>query len=153
MNQAALMTDRQEVGETLEPVMEQLKGIVEGVVQQQYEQCMKKGFDLPKYYIHIFIIKDPMASRGLDIQNVLKIRSPHVRITRPSPYQDQDHYLWSVTNYSQIKFEWCIPTKEVMNYILANPNKFDKSYVKMLRDFSKDKIEKLEDYVIDGKVQ
>jgi hypothetical protein len=84
--------------------------------------------------------------------NVLRIRRPHCRVSRPSPYQDEDHYLWSVTNYSNIRFEWCIPQKSVMKYILNNPNQFDPSYVSMLRKLANDKFEKLEDYVINEKV-
>ncbi len=148
-----LISNGQQVGDTVAPMMEQLKNIIEQVVQMQYEECQKKGFHLPKYYIHIFIVKDPLASQGMGVNNILRIRRPHVRKTRPSPYQEEDHYLWSVTNYDKIQFEWCIPTKEVMAHILANPNQFDKKYVKMLRDYCKDKIEKLEDYVLDGKVE
>ncbi len=58
-----------------------------------------------------------------------------------------------VTNYDQIRFEWCIPQKSTLSYILANPHEFDKSYVKMLRDFCNDKIDKIEDYIINGKIQ
>lgn len=148
-----LINDGQEIGDTVGPMMQQLQNIIEQVVQMQYEQCKKSGFDLPKYYIHIFIVKDPLASQGMGVNNILRIRKPHVRKTRPSPYQDEDHYLWSVTNYERIKFEWCIPTKEIMGYILSNPHEFDRSYVKMLQDFCNDKIEKIEDYIIDDKIQ
>jgi hypothetical protein len=148
----SLMDTGQEVGETVEPMMRQLKNIIEQVVQMQYDQCMKEGFDLPKYYIHIFIVKDPLASQGMGAHNILRIRKPHVRVTRPSPYQDEDHYLWSVTNYDHIKFEWCIPTKETMHYILQNPHMFDKDYVRMLKLYCDDKFEKLEDYLVGDKI-
>lgn len=150
---AQKLTDiHQEVGDTVAPIMRQLKEIIEQIVQMQFEACEKGGFDLPKYYIHIFIVKDPMASQGMGAPNVLRIRKPHVRKTRPSPYQEEDHYLWSVTHYDKITFEWCIPSKEVMTYILANPNEFDINYVKMLRKFASDKIDRIEDYMIDGKI-
>jgi len=77
---------------------------------------------------------------------------PQCRRTRPSPYQGNDHYLWSVEDGGIVNFEWCIPKKEVLTYILKNPNEFDRDYVAMLQKFTKDKLEKLEDYVVDGKV-
>ena len=150
--EAQTKTDRQDVGETLEPILKQLKGIIEECVQLQAEACNKGGFYLPKYYIHIFIVKDPQAYHGQEAPNVLRIRKPHCRVTRPSPYQDEDHYLWSVTNYDHIKFEWCIPSHEVMQYILKNPNQFDVNYVRMLRQYASDKIDRIEDYMIDGKI-
>ena len=148
----SLTGTHQEVGDTVAPIMRQLKDLIEQVVQMQFEACEKGGFDLPKYYIHIFIVKDPMANQGMGAPNVLRIRKPHVRLTRPSPYQEEDHYLWSVTNYDKVQFEWCIPSKEVMTYILANPNEFDVNYVRMLRKFTSDKIDRIEDYMIDGKI-
>lgn len=150
--EAQSKTDRQEVGETLEPLMIQLKGVVDECVQKQAEQCYKGGFTLPKYYIHIFITKDPQAAQGMGAPNVLRIRKPHCRTTRPSPYQEQDHYLWSVTNMNDVKFEWCIPDKMSLKYILDNPSKFDPSYVSMLRRYSLDKLEKIEDYMIKDKI-
>lgn len=142
----------QQVGETLVPVMKKLQNIVEEIVQLQYEVCLKKGFHLKKYYIHIFIVKDPLAAQGMGAPNVLRIRKPQVRVTRPSPHQEEDHYLWSVENYDNIKFEWCIPSKEEVWNILANPTMYPTSYVDMLRRYATDKLEKLEDYVVDGKV-
>lgn len=150
--EAQTKTDRQDVGETLEPILKQLKGIIEECVQQQAEKCLLKGFTLPKYYLHIFIVKDPQANQGQGAPNVLRIRKPHCRVTRPSPYQEEDHYLWSVTNLNEIKFEWCIPDKFTVQSILANPQNFDRNYVNMIRKYTQDKLEKLEDYVVGGKV-
>lgn len=150
--EAQTKTGRQEVGETVEPLMQHLQNIIEDIVNKQYERCMEKSFDLPKYYIHIFIVKDPLASQGMGAQNVLRIRRPHCRVTRPSPYQEEDHYLWSVENYSNVKFEWCIPQKETVKYILDHPNEFDKDYVAMLRKYCEDKLDKIEDYVINDKI-
>jgi hypothetical protein len=137
--EAKQQTDRQEVGETVGPLMDRLKGIIEDAAQKQYAQGTTG-----KFYIHIVIVKDPMAA------NVLKIL-PQCRRTRPSPYQGHDHYLWSVES-GVVKFEWCIPSKEVLKYILANPTKFDAKYVAMLRNFCKDKLEKIEDYMVNGKI-
>ena len=90
--------------------------------------------------------KEPYANNSLRIY-------PQCRRTRPSPYQGHDHYLWSVTDGGKIKFEWCIPSKEILKYILSNPIKFDASYINMLRNFCNDKIEKLEDYEVNGKIE
>lgn len=150
--EAASKTGFQTVGETLDPLMAKLKDVIEETVQKQYEECTKKGFWLDKYYIHIFITKDLMAARIYDTPNVLRIRSPHCRITRPSPYQEEDHYLWSVENMDKVTFLWCIPSRETMNYILSNPNEFDENYVNMLRRYSQDNLESLEDYQVKGEI-
>ena len=140
MQQAALMTDRQEVGETLEPVLERFKLIIEDAVQKNYENGVTG-----KYYIHIWVQKEPYA------QNALRIY-PQCRRTRPSPYQGDDHYLWSVMDGGQVNFEWCIPKKEVLAHILKNPQEFDANYVRMLKRYCQDKLEKIEDYMVGDKV-
>lgn len=140
MIEARSMTATQEVGETLPFVMARLEEIVQECVQKTYEQGIKG-----KYYIHIWIAKESYASNGMRI-------CTQCRKTRPSPYQIHDHYLWSVEDGGRVTFEWCIPPKEILTYILANPNKFDVNYVNMLRKFCADKLEKLDDYVVDGKV-
>lgn len=149
---AALTDDRMEVGDILPDLMTKLKNAVEDAVQKQYDECNEKGFTLDKYYIHIFITKEEHAAKIYGAPNVLRIRKPHCRVTRPSPYQEEDHYLWSVTNMNEIKFEWCIPKKEVIGYILKNPHEFDPNYVKMLQMYTNDKLDKIEDYMIDGKI-
>ncbi len=140
MLDAQSATDSFEVGEILGPLMNKFKAIIEEAVQSNYD----KGIT-GKYYIHIYVRKEPFAPNTFHIY-------PQCRRTRPSPYQDEDHYLWSVEDGGKITFEWCIPSKEIVNYILKNPNNFDPGYVKMLRDYAKDKIEKLEDYVVNNKV-
>jgi hypothetical protein len=150
--EAQTKTDRQDVGETLEPILRQLKGIIEECIQQQAEQCSKKGFYLPKYYIHIFIVKDPQANIGQGAPNVLRIRKPHCRVTRPSPYQDADHYLWSVTNLNEVKFEWCIPDKNTVRNILANPQDFHPDYVANIRKYVRGDMDKLEGYLVGSKI-
>lgn len=140
MLEARQKTDKQEVGETLEAVMKRFQDIIEDAVQKNYEKGVKG-----KYYIHIWVQKEPYA------QNALRIY-PQCRRTRPSPYQGHDHYLWSVDDGGLVKFEWCIPRKEVVKFILKNPNQFDKDYVAMLRRYCTDKIEKLSDYAIGNKI-
>lgn len=139
MQDAAAKTDRQEVGETVAPIMERFKDIIEDAVQKNHEKGVKG-----KYYIHIWVQKEPFT------QNALRIY-PQCRRTRPSPYQGHDHYLWSVEDGGLVKFEWCIPKKEVVKHILTNPHDFDPEYVRMLRRYCQDKLEKLEDYLVEGK--
>ena len=134
-----------EVGEILQAALPKFKAHIESIVQQQYDMCMKKGFDLKKYYIWILYYKNNHT-------NKLVFRPAICRVTRPSPYQDEDMFLWSVTDYDHVKFEYAIPKKETLNYILANPDKFDKEHVKMLQRYCNDKIDKIEDYIIQGKI-
>jgi len=153
MLDAASMTDMSmEVGDIQPYLMEKLKGILEEAVQEQYDVCEEKGFTIPKYYIHIFITKEEHAAKVYNTPNVLRIRKPHCRVTRPSPYQEEDHYLWSVTNMNEIKFEWCIPKNEIVQYILKHPHEFDINYVKMLKKYTEDKLDKLDDYLVNGKI-
>lgn len=140
MLEAAKLTDYQQVGETVEPIMDKFKSIIEDAVQKNYDKGVRG-----KYYIHIWVNKEPYANNTLHIY-------PQCRRTRPSPYQGNDHYLWSVQDGGLVKFEWCIPKKETLNYILAHPNEFDAAYVNMLRRYCADKIEKLDDYVFQDKV-
>ena len=140
MLEARALTDRQEVGETSEALMGQFQRIIEDAVQKNYE----KGIT-GKYYIHIWLQKEPYA------QNTLHIY-PQCRRTRPSPYQGHDHFLWSVEDGGKVTFEWCIPKKEMLAYILKRPHEFDVNYVAMLLKFTKDKLEKIEDYMVNGKV-
>jgi hypothetical protein len=134
MVEAAALTTPQEVGETSQALMDRFKDIIEDAVQKNHEKGVRG-----KYYIHIWIQKEPYA------QNALRIY-PQCRRTRPSPYQGHDHYLWSVEDGGLIKFQWCIPRKEIVKHILANPNDFDKDYVNMLLKYTKDKIENIDDY-------
>ena len=140
MLEARAKSDSQQIGETVEPIMTKFKSIIEEAVQKNYE----KG-TTGKYYIHIWVQKEPYA------QNALRIY-PQCRRTRPSPYQGNDHYLWSVEDGGKVTFEWCIPKQEVVKYILSHPNEFDKNYVRMLRKYTQDKIDKIEDYMVEGKV-
>ncbi len=140
MEKARKMTDRQEIGETMPAIMDKLKDIIEECVQKEYERGTRG-----KYYIHIWVQKEPYA------QNAMRIY-PQCRRTRPSPYQGHDHYLWSVEDGGKVIFEWCIPNKETLNFIINNPHQFDKKYVAMLRKYCADKLEKIEDYFVEGKV-
>ncbi len=141
MQEAASKTDKQEIGETVPSLMKQFKSIIEEAVQKNYENGVKG-----KYYIHIWVNKEPYANNTLHIY-------PQCRRTRPSPYQGHDHYLWSVSDGGLVNFEWCIPKKETLKYILKNPNQFDKNYVAMLRRYCQDKLEKLDDYLVDKKIK
>lgn len=141
MQEAASITDRQEVGETNEALMKQFESIIEEAVQKNHEKGVRG-----KYFIHIWVTKEPYANNTLHIY-------PQCRRSRPSPYQGHDHYLWSVEDGGRINLEWCIPSKEVLTYILANPNKFHPSYIRMLRAYCKDQIDKIEDYMVDGEVK
>jgi hypothetical protein len=139
MLEASQKTDSQQIGETLEAIMERFKDIIEDAVQKNYE----KGV-MGKYYIHIWLQKEPYA------QNAIRIY-PQCRRTRPSPYQGNDHYLWSVEG-DKVTFEWCIPKKEIVHYVLLNPHEFDPAYVRQLKAYTKDKMERIEDYMVDGVV-
>ena len=141
MLEARAKSDRQEVGETVQPLMARFQEIIEDAVQKNYENGVRG-----KYYIHIWLQKEPYAQNAIHIY-------PQCRRTRPSPYQGNDHYLWSIEDGGKVTFEWCIPKKEVVKYILANPLEFDKDFLRMLRRYCEDKIEKLEDYLVDCKVQ
>lgn len=140
MLEARAKTDKQEIGETVSPIMERFKNIIEDAVQKNYEKGIKG-----KYYIHIWLQKEPYANNALRIY-------PQCRRTRPSPYQGHDHYLWSVEDGGKVTFQWCIPKKEVLKYILNNPNEFDGDYVRMLRKYTTDKIENLSDYLVGNKI-
>jgi hypothetical protein len=137
MVEARNMTGNQEVGETVAPVMDRFKDVIEEAVQKSHEKGVKG-----RYYIHIWVQKEPYA------QNALRIY-PQCRRTRPSPYQGHDHFLWKVEDGGKVTFEWCIPNKETLGYILSNPDKFDVDYVRMLRRYVGDKLESLQDYSAD----
>lgn len=136
MLQAASLKEHQEVGETSDAVMERFKTIIEEAVQGNFDQGVRG-----KYYIHIWVQKEPYANNTLHIY-------PQCRRTRPSPYQGNDHYLWSVEDGGKVTFEWCIPKKEVLTHILKHPHEFDIHYVKMLKSFCQDTLEKPSDYVV-----
>ena len=140
ISKAREIEDKQEVGETNSALMERFKAILEDAVQKNYDKGVRG-----KYYLHIWVRKDPYANNTLHI-------FPQCRRTRPSPYQMNDHYLWCIRDNGEVTFEWCIPSKEILGYILANPNEFDQRYVDMLRKFIHDKLEKIEDYMCDGKI-
>jgi len=140
MLEARSLTDRQEVGETVEPLMARFKDIIEEAVQKNYDNGVTG-----KYYIHIWVQKEPYANNTLHIY-------PQCRRTRPSPYQGDDHYLWSVEDGGKVTFEWCIPKKETLSYILKHPHEFDVNYVRMLKKYCADKLEKIEDYMVGDKI-
>ncbi len=140
MLEARSITERQDIGETNEAVMQRFKHIIEDAVQKNYEKGVTG-----KYYIHIWVQKEPYANNTLHIY-------PQCRRTRPSPYQGHDHYLWSIEDGGKVTFEWCIPKKEVVQFIMKHPHQFHKDYVTMLKKYCADKIEKLTDYIVDNKI-
>jgi len=139
INDARSMTDQMEVADLLPQLMEQFVKIIEDA----YNGNKQKGIK-GKYYVHIIVKKDIYANNALHVY-------PMSRRTRPSPYQTHDHFLWSIEDDGKVKFEWCIPSHEVLTHILKNPDKFDVNYVRMLKSFTQDKIEKLSDYVVKDK--
>jgi hypothetical protein len=139
MLEARSKTDRQEVEETNQPLMERFKQIIEDAAQANYDKGVTG-----KYYIHIWVTKEPYAANTLHIY-------PQCRRTRPSPYQGNDHYLWSIDG-DKVTFEWCIPKKEVVQHVLKNPSKFDPTYVAMLKKYTTGKMDKIEDYMYKGEV-
>lgn len=140
LQEARLKTDAMEVGEITPEIMRKFQAIIEEAVQGNYDKGVRG-----KYYIHIWIQKDPYAQNAIHIY-------PQCRRTRPSPYQGQDHFLWSVEDGGKVTYEWNIPSKEILGYILANPSQFDPKYVAMLRKYTKDTLEKTEDYLVNSKI-
>jgi hypothetical protein len=137
MLQARNVTDRMEIGEATPGLFKAFKDKIDEAVQEQYEKNPIKNF-----YIHLWATKEPYSNNNIHIHC-------HNRITRPSPYQGQDHYLYSVTNYCKVDFEWCIPNKETLAFILKNPHKFNVEYVRLLKKYVNDTLEKTSDYILD----
>lgn len=140
MQEARTMKSPMEIGEITPQVMNKFLDLIEEGIQGN----LKKGIR-GKYYIHLWTQKTPYAQNSIHLYC-------QTRRTRPSPYQGNDHYLWSVEHGDKIKFEWCIPKIEMIAHILQNPHEFSLDYVILLKDYLKDKLEKIEDYLVDGKV-
>lgn len=139
MLEARAMTAASEIGEIQPDIERRFKDIIQEAVQANYDNGVRG-----KYYIHIILRKEPYANNALHIY-------PMCRRTRPSPYQNEDHFLWSVDG-AKVTPEWNIPSQEVVGYILAHPYKFHNDLVAMCRRYCSDRLEKMEDYVVDGKV-
>src|SRR6185436_20927487 len=125
-----------EVGEMLKYAQRRIVHVINNLVQMNYDQGTRG-----KYYIHFWF--QPQGD-----QYAPKFQC---RRTRPSPYQTEDHYLWSVEDGGKVTFEWCVPKKETLSYIMNNPHEFDQEYVVALKKYCLDKLEKIEDYLVDGK--
>lgn len=130
-----------EVGDVLCSYLEKMKYRIERIVQNNYDKGVTG-----KYYIH-FWFQTVQTERGIRFLPMYLCRK-----TRPSPYQMEDHYLWSVEDGGKVTFQWCIPKEETLAYILSHPYEFDADYVRMLRKFTTDKLEKIEDYLVGDKV-
>lgn len=139
MLEARAMTAASEIGEIQPDIEKRFINIIEEAVQANHDNGVRG-----KYYIHIILRKEPYANNALHIY-------PLCRRTRPSPYQNADHFLWSVDG-AQVTPEWNIPSKEVVGYVLSNPNKFNAEWVAMLRKYCSDKLESLSDYIVGDKI-
>lgn len=126
-----------EAGEILQYAKKRMFHVINKIVQDEYDQGTRG-----KYYIHFWF----QSTKDGYIPNYQSRR------TRPSPYEMEDQFLWSVEDGGKVTFEWCIPKKEVLSYILSHPNEFDKDYVSMIRRYCEDKLEKIEDYLVNDKV-
>jgi hypothetical protein len=127
--------DGAEVGEMLKYANRRILHVINNIVQMNYDKGIRR-----KYYIHFWF----------QTQGDQYAPNYHCRRTRPSPYQMTDHYLWSVEDGGKVTFEWCIPRKEVMAEVLNHPYDYPRDYVEMLRKYVADKIEKIDDYLVDG---
>ena len=145
IQEARQMTDRQEVGDTVRELLKYFKNLIDETCQQQAENCMSKGFTLPKYYIWIRLRKDDLTSNALHIL-------PQARVTRPTKDQAKDHFLWSVTNLNQIKYEWSVISNELANFIIANKHQFHPHTVAMTESQLSGKIEPINEYLVNGKL-
>lgn len=137
MNLLEKEVDGVEVGQMLEYANRRIVHVINNIVQMNYDQGTRG-----KYYIHFWF--QPIEERY----------SPNFqcRRTRPSPYQTEDHYLWRVEDGGKVIFEWCIPKKETLSYILKHPHEFDSDYVRMLMDYMRDKLDRIEDYAVNGQL-
>lgn len=129
--------DGAEVGEMLKYANRRIIHVINNIVQQNFDQGTRG-----KYYIHFWFQTDGDGYAP-------KYQS---RRTRPSPYQMNDHYLWSVEDGGKVTFEWCIPKKEILAEVLKNPQDYPVDYVRMLKNYVKDKIDNIKDYVVDGEI-
>ena len=129
--------DDVEVGEMLKYAQRRIVHVINNLVQKNYDQGSRG-----KYYIHFWF----------QTQGDQYAPKYHCRRTRPSPYQMHDHYLWSVEDGGKVTFEWCIPKKETLSYVLSNPDEFDESYVRDLKKYVAGKIDRIEDYLVKGEV-
>ncbi len=137
MNILTKSVDDVEVGEMLKYAQRRIVHVINNIVQKNYDQGTRG-----KYYIHFWF----------QTQGDQYAPNYQCRRTRPSAYQMQDHYLWSVEDGGKVSFEWCIPKKETLSHILKNPHEFDKDYVNMLKKYCADKLEKIDDYLVNGKI-
>lgn len=139
--------DKQEVGDTLNELLKYFKNLIDEICNQQAEVCMQKGFDLKKYYIWIGLRKSALTSNALHI-------FPIVRYTRPIPDNIifKDHMLWTVKNMNMVVFEWNHVSNELANYIVNNKPTFEDQTTQMAERQQKGKIDRIEDYIIDGKL-
>jgi len=141
MNEARKQTTAMEVGEVSEYVGKKVIELIEEAIQMQADE----GKFYTIYYIWHRYRKDPYANNTIHIY-------PMNRMTRPSPYQDPNHALWSVRNMNEVKLEWSVMDQGMRDYVKANPNEFHNDTVKSAHDYSADKLESIDDYIVDGNI-
>jgi hypothetical protein len=129
--------DGAEVGEMLKYANRRLLHVINNIVQMSYDKGIRG-----KYYIHFWF---QSTSEGYAPKFLC-------RRIRPSPYQMEDHYLWSVEDGGKVNFEWCIPKKEIRTYILGHPYEFDSKFVEMLKKYMAGTLDQISDYVVKSKV-
>lgn len=145
--EAKMKTDKQEVGETVSELSKYFIRLVEEICQQQAERCIERGFRLSKYYIWIGLRKSDLTANALHI-------IPTIRVSRPTPDHTifKDSILWSVTDMNKIKYEWNVIADELANYILNNKPRFDVQTILQAIKQKTNKIDKIEDYIINDKL-
>jgi hypothetical protein len=132
-----LMSKSQDI---VSPHIRRMKDVIEELAQKEYDKGIRG-----RYYIHSWVRQHPEEKNEF-------IRFTQCRLSRPSPYQDYDHALWLIDENQICHFEWSIPNKQELRYMLANPERYDPSSIKMLRRYCEDKLEKIEDYLVNDKL-
>ena len=135
---ARSQTDRQEVGETREAIEEHFAKIFCEAIEGN--KNVKQD-----WYIWIRVRHDAYADNAMHL-------IPMTRLTRPSPYEAQDHYLWLYRpNRNELVYQWNIPSKLIVANVLANPTKYDPEWVRMLRKYQKGTLD--QEYIIKENAQ
>ncbi len=126
--------------EIIAPHIKRFEDVIQELAQKQYDKGTRGT-----YYIHSWVRNDPNDPKKF-------IRFTQCRRSRPSPYQDYDHALYLIDENLICHFQWSIPNKQELKYMLENPEKYDPSSIAMLRKYCEDKIERIEDYMVNGKL-
>jgi hypothetical protein len=141
MIEAKKKNDHQEIGDVSGYLCHRFKERIDEWVNLQSE----KGKFYKKYYIWVRLRKEPYAPNAIHIL-------PQLRLTRPSPYQDTCHILWSVTDMNRVDFEWNVMDASHRKYVLDNKTMFHEQTVGMAQAYKKDKLEKIDDYLVGDQI-